>query len=218
VSSGVPVKCIQSLSITDSCLIIFELQKFSHKKSNIVLEYFFIFGMSHVQISTRAPAILTGISWFSSVPPIDKCLYSISNRLRRFPFTYFPIHYLLPSNHSTLYDLSDECDVEYISITVITIIRNLVEKSFLRSKENSCASANQDISSILWNPKVRYRVDKRSSIFWDISPCSLLKVNLSFGGICRLHLQGRRTSQARNQHEACSKQSPLLDLLFGPEI
>jgi hypothetical protein len=31
-------------------------------------------------------------------------------------------------------------------------------------------------------------------IFWDITPCSPLKVNLRFGGVCRLHLQGRRMS------------------------
>jgi hypothetical protein len=36
----------------------------------------------------------------------------------------------------------------------------------------------------------------KSSIFWDISSCSLLKVNRRFGGTCRLHLQGRRISQA----------------------
>jgi hypothetical protein len=31
----------------------------------------------------------------------------------------------------------------------------------------------------------------KSSSFWDIAVCSSLKVNLSFGGICRLQLQGR---------------------------
>jgi hypothetical protein len=35
--------------------------------------------------------------------------------------------------------------------------------------------------------------------FWDITLCSPLKVNRHFGGTCRLHLQGRRISQARNQ-------------------
>jgi hypothetical protein len=30
-----------------------------------------------------------------------------------------------------------------------------------------------------------------SSIIWDITPCSLLKVYRRFGGICRLHLQGQ---------------------------
>jgi hypothetical protein len=28
----------------------------------------------------------------------------------------------------------------------------------------------------------------KSSIFWDITPCSRLKVNRRFGGTCRLHL------------------------------
>jgi hypothetical protein len=47
----------------------------------------------------------------------------------------------------------------------------------------------------------------KSSIFWDITPCGLLKVNWHFTGPCGLHLHGRRISQARNQHEAGSKQS-----------
>jgi hypothetical protein len=41
-----------------------------------------------------------------------------------------------------------------------------------------------------------------SSLFWDITPCSPLKVNWPFGETCRLHLQGRRISQARNQLES----------------
>jgi hypothetical protein len=44
-----------------------------------------------------------------------------------------------------------------------------------------------------------------SSILWFIASCSPLKVNRHYGGICRLHLQGRRISQARKQHEAGSK-------------
>jgi hypothetical protein len=43
-------------------------------------------------------------------------------------------------------------------------------------------------------------------IFWDITPCSPPKVNWRFGGTCGLHLQSRRIKQARNQHEAGSKQ------------
>jgi hypothetical protein len=42
------------------------------------------------------------------------------------------------------------------------------------------------------------------SVFWDITPCSPLKVNRRFGGTCRLHLHGLRISQAINQHKACS--------------
>jgi hypothetical protein len=47
----------------------------------------------------------------------------------------------------------------------------------------------------------------KTSVFWDITPCNPLKVGRRFGGTCRLHHQGRRISQARNQHEAGSKQS-----------
>jgi hypothetical protein len=43
------------------------------------------------------------------------------------------------------------------------------------------------------------------TIFWDIMLCSPLKVNWRLGGTCRLHLQGQRINQARNQCEACSK-------------
>jgi hypothetical protein len=32
----------------------------------------------------------------------------------------------------------------------------------------------------------------KSTIFWDIAPCSPMKVNRSFGGTHHLHLQGRR--------------------------
>jgi hypothetical protein len=58
--------------------------------------------------------------------------------------------------------------------------------------------------------QVRFKVlrvmVKKNSIFWDITPCSPLTTNRFFGRICRLHPQGRRINQARNQHEACSKQ------------
>jgi hypothetical protein len=41
----------------------------------------------------------------------------------------------------------------------------------------------------------------KSTNFWDITPCSPLKVSWRFGGIYRLHLQGWRISQERNQRE-----------------
>jgi hypothetical protein len=47
----------------------------------------------------------------------------------------------------------------------------------------------------------------KSSIFWDITLCSPLKVTWYFGGTCHLHLQGQRICQARHQHETDSKQS-----------
>jgi hypothetical protein len=42
---------------------------------------------------------------------------------------------------------------------------------------------------------------QKSTIFWDITLCSFLKVNQCFGGIYRLHLHGQIISRARYQHE-----------------
>jgi hypothetical protein len=41
----------------------------------------------------------------------------------------------------------------------------------------------------------------KSTVFWDITPCSPLKVNQCFGATYRLHLQGLRISQGRDQRE-----------------
>jgi hypothetical protein len=49
--------------------------------------------------------------------------------------------------------------------------------------------------------EVLIAVVMKVSIFWDITPCSPLKVNGRFGGTCRLHIQGQRISQAGNQGE-----------------
>jgi hypothetical protein len=38
----------------------------------------------------------------------------------------------------------------------------------------------------------------RCSVFWDITPCSALKINGRSGVTCRFHLQGRRINQARD--------------------
>jgi hypothetical protein len=50
---------------------------------------------------------------------------------------------------------------------------------------------------------------KKNSIFWDKMLCSLLKVIQHFRVTCHLHLQHKKISQARSQHEAGSKQSEL---------
>jgi hypothetical protein len=48
------------------------------------------------------------------------------------------------------------------------------------------------------NPRRQYSTSYlKSIIFWDMTPCSLLRCNLRFGGTYRLHLQGRR------KHSAC---------------
>jgi hypothetical protein len=40
----------------------------------------------------------------------------------------------------------------------------------------------------------------KSSVFWDITSCIQLRVNRRFGRTCRVHLQGWKVSQGRNQH------------------
>jgi hypothetical protein len=57
----------------------------------------------------------------------------------------------------------------------------------------------------------------KSTIFLDITPCSLLKVKRRFGGTYRFRLQGRRISLARNQHESRWQAELLLGLFFDPE-
>jgi hypothetical protein len=42
----------------------------------------------------------------------------------------------------------------------------------------------------------------KSNIFWDITPCSPLKVNRRFGGTYRLHLQGRRKAEQETSVKA----------------
>jgi hypothetical protein len=57
-------------------------------------------------------------------------------------------------------------------------------------------------TSLLVGFEVLTTVLMKSTIFWDIMLCSPLKVNQHFRGTYHLHLQGRRISQARNQHES----------------
>jgi hypothetical protein len=42
----------------------------------------------------------------------------------------------------------------------------------------------------------------KNTVIWDITPCSLLKVNRRFGRTYRLHLQGLRISRARTQRDS----------------
>jgi hypothetical protein len=53
-----------------------------------------------------------------------------------------------------------------------------------------------------------------TSLFWDTTLCSRLKVNQCFGETYRLHLQG--ISQARNQNEASSNKSLYNSNYFYP--
>jgi hypothetical protein len=63
------------------------------------------------------------------------------------------------------------------------------------------------------NPIVRCEVltavVMKSTDFRDITPCSPFKVNRRSGGTYRLHLQGFRTSRARNQRESRWQAEPI---------
>jgi hypothetical protein len=50
----------------------------------------------------------------------------------------------------------------------------------------------------------------KSSVWWDIKPCSPLEINRRFGGACHLRLQVIRIKQVRNQHKAGSNQAWLI--------
>jgi hypothetical protein len=55
----------------------------------------------------------------------------------------------------------------------------------------------------IWPAEVTKRIKTlKNSVFWDITPCSPLKVIRRFGRTCLLHLQRLRISQAINQHES----------------
>jgi hypothetical protein len=56
--------------------------------------------------------------------------------------------------------------------------------------------------NIFKNVNIKILSYLKSTIVWDITPWSPLKVNRSFGGTYRLHLQGRRISRGRNQPES----------------
>jgi hypothetical protein len=85
-------------------------------------------------------------------------------------------------------------------------------------------------TGIIWNHYSHYyycycvgfdvltAVVMKSSIFWDITPCSSLKDNRHFGGTYRLHLHGRRKSRASLALlDSYFQAGFLIGLLFDPE-
>jgi hypothetical protein len=56
----------------------------------------------------------------------------------------------------------------------------------------------------------------KSFDFWNATACSPLNVNPCFGGIFRLHVQGRVMSQAGNEHETDKSVISQKTKLFRP--
>jgi hypothetical protein len=76
--------------------------------------------------------------------------------------------------------------------------RSIEAYSFIKKIYSAC----QHLTTRFVEFEVITAVVMKSTIFWDITPCSLLKVNRRFGGTYRLYIQGRRISRARNQRES----------------
>jgi hypothetical protein len=88
-----------------------------------------------------------------------------------------PVHYFIPQN---------------LSLQEAVEARKLVRRRdshTVRSKHSR-------------HPFLKHPHSTKSSLFWDIAPCSPLKVTRRFWGARLLHLQGRRINEAGNQHEA----------------
>jgi hypothetical protein len=77
----------------------------------------------------------------------------------------------------------------------------------------------QALTAVVILSSFRNMLPPKTSNFWDIMPCSPLKVNLHFVRTCRLHLQGPRVNQSRNQRETDSKHFSALkmDATFSSE-
>jgi hypothetical protein len=69
------------------------------------------------------------------------------------------------------------------------------------------------ICEIMFKPvgfEILTAVIMKNSVFWNITPCSPLKVNRRFGGTCRLSIQCLKIIQARNRRKRRWKASTIL--------
>jgi hypothetical protein len=71
-------------------------------------------------------------------------------------------------------------------------------------------------STLLVGFEVFTAVVVKSSVFWDITSCSLLKVNRRFGETRGFRLHNRGIRQGRSQYETGCKQSAVKLSLLNP--
>lgn len=57
---------------------------------------------------------------------------------------------------------------------------------------------------------VGFEATVMTTVFSNVIPCNPVEVHVCFGGTYRLLPQGRRVSEARNQHKACACRRLLL--------
>jgi hypothetical protein len=60
-------------------------------------------------------------------------------------------------------------------------------------------------------------INLKSTVFWDITPCSPLRVNRRFGGTYRLHLQGRKNKFRKKSRESRCTLVSCWTYFFNPE-
>jgi hypothetical protein len=100
---------------------------------------------------------------------------------------------------------------------------NISISSLVAGDRDTCINCGVHKQLVSVGFQVLTAVVMKSSIFWDITPYSPLKVNRRFGVTGCLHLQGRRINQAINQREAdfsvyyLLHAGFLLGLFFDPE-
>jgi hypothetical protein len=58
---------------------------------------------------------------------------------------------------------------------------------------------NEELHNLYSSPDI---VTIKITMFWNVTPCSLIEVQRCFGGTYCSHLHGRRVSQAVSQQEA----------------
>jgi hypothetical protein len=88
----------------------------------------------------------------------------------------------------------------FIAVNVMTCLFKEVRFSDLHENEGAVQI------NVLHRFEVLTAVVMKSTVLWDIRPCSPLKVNQRFGGTYRLHIQGRRISRDRTSVKAGGKQ------------
>jgi hypothetical protein len=138
----------------------------------------------------------------------------------------------------------------YSSSLVLLNYSTAPNGEFCRKHNNAAIFVNFVLNKVLWREKkwilfifncVQFVADEakraarpcyltganmKSSIFWDIKPCSPLKVNRCFGGTCCLHLHGGSRQNSVISLWLCIESlfacymlhdGFLLDLFFHPE-
>jgi hypothetical protein len=134
-------------------------------------------------------------------------------------YIYTDVHPLFPLRHHNdglwiFIDMKNNVTILMSTVstnhTVAPFFRDGISGKYIRFSDGSLLYKTHEKQSLhlLVRLEVLTALGVTSSVFWGITTYSLLKLNQHFGGTCHLHLQSKTIRQARNQHEAVSKQGP----------